>query len=420
VGDTVVLHLALLDAHANWCRDQGGDVAIEADAGLSVPAQVSLKDGYAAVPVAVTAPGILRLRAQTAAGYAAHANPLVVLPQVPRVLWGDLHGHSNLSDGTGTAEDYFRYARDVSGLDVAVLTDHDHIGREPLDATPASWSEIKAQVEAFHAPGRFVTLLGFEWTSWLHGHRHVLYFDRDGEVVSSADPARTSPLELWGALRGKRALTFAHHSAGGPVATNWAIPPDPELEPVTEIVSVHGNSEAPDAPRPVHQPVAGNFVRDVLQRGYRLGFVGSGDTHDGHPGMAHAGNSGSGGLAAILADDLSRDGVLAALRARRAYATNGPRIFLQTTLDGQPMGAVIALAGATGSKRLSLLAVGTAPFERIDVIRGPGVVHSVPGEHRTRIGTAETLENLAPGETVYVRAVQVDGGTAWSSPYFFE
>jgi len=32
-------------------------------------------------------------------------------------------------------------------------------------------------------------------------------------------------------LRGKQALTFAHHSAGGPIATNWAIPPDPELEP---------------------------------------------------------------------------------------------------------------------------------------------------------------------------------------------
>ncbi|HVH16662.1 MAG TPA: DUF3604 domain-containing protein, partial [Myxococcota bacterium] len=33
-----------------------------------------------------------------------------------------------------------------------------------------------------------------------------------------------------------------------------------------------------------------------------------------------------GGLAAILADDLTREGVLAALRARRVYATNGPRM----------------------------------------------------------------------------------------------
>ena len=34
----------------------------------------------------------------------------------PRILWGDLHGHSNFSDGTGLPEDYFVYARDVAAL----------------------------------------------------------------------------------------------------------------------------------------------------------------------------------------------------------------------------------------------------------------------------------------------------------------
>jgi len=78
----------------------------------------------------VRSPGILRVHALAApGGFAAESNPLVVLPQTPRVLWGDLHGHSNLSDGSGSAEDYFRYARDIAGLDLAVLTDHDHVGR---------------------------------------------------------------------------------------------------------------------------------------------------------------------------------------------------------------------------------------------------------------------------------------------------
>ncbi len=88
---------------------------------------------------------------------------------------------------------------------------------------------------------------------------------------------------------------------------------------MTEIVSVHGNSESLDAPRVVHEPVAGNFVRDVLQRGYQLGFVGSGDSHDGHPGLTSLGNSGSGGLAAILSDDLTREGV--SRRCARAACT---------------------------------------------------------------------------------------------------
>jgi len=34
-----------------------------------------------------------------------------------------------LSDGTGTPEDYFAYARDVAALDVIALTDHDHWGQ---------------------------------------------------------------------------------------------------------------------------------------------------------------------------------------------------------------------------------------------------------------------------------------------------
>ena len=420
VGETLRLHVSLLDDRANWCRGAKADVQLEADAGLEVPAKVALRDGHAEVPVVVRASGILRVRATGLDGRAARSNPIVVLPSTPRILWADLHGHSNLTDGTGAVDDYFLYAREIAGLDVAVLTDHDHVGRRPLDATPEYWTEIRKQVAAFNDPGRFVTILGFEWTSWIHGHRHVLYFDGDGAVLSTADPAYTSPIQLWDALRGKRALTFAHHSAGGPVATNWEIPPDPVLEPVTEIVSVHGNSESPDAPHEIHEPVAGNFVRDVLQRGFRLGFVGSGDSHDGHPGLTALGNSGSGGLAAILSEDLTRDGVLAALRARRVYATNGFRIFLNVTLDGSPMGSVLAAPAAGKPARLAVLAVGESGFERIDVIRGPNVVRSIPGEDRMRIGFTEELRDLRPGETVYVRAVQADGGAAWSSPFFFE
>jgi hypothetical protein len=418
VGDTVLLRVTLLDVRGNWttARDE---VALEADAGLEVPPEAVLHDGHADVSVAVRAPGVLRVHAKAKSGYAAEANPLVVLPQTPRVLWGDLHGHSNFSDGSGTPEDYFRYARDVAGLDVSVLTDHDHVGRRMLDASPDLWKTIRDTVERFHAPGRFVTLLGFEWTSWIYGHRHVLYFGPDGEVISTADPAHETPQELWSALRGKPALTFTHHSAGGPIATDWSIPPDPELEPIAEITSVHGSSEAEDTPRKIYAPVAGNFVRDVLQRGYRLGFVGSGDTHDGHPGFAQLANSGSGGLAGILSEDLTRESVYAALRARRVYATNGPRIFLGVTLAGAPMGSAVS-AAANPTARLAVLAIGESGFDRVDVIRGPNVAESVPGERRLRIGFSEDLRDLRPGEAIYVRAVQADGGAAWSSPFFVE
>jgi len=418
VGDAVRLQLALLDGRGNATTARES-IALTADAGLNMASKVEMRDGHVGVAVQVLAPGVLRVVALAKGGLAARSNPLVVLPQTPRVLWADLHGHSNFSDGSGNPDDYFRYARDFGALDVAALTDHDHVGRRMLDASPDLWRAIRATVEKYHAPNRFVTLAGFEWTSWIYGHRHVLYFGGDGDVLSTADERYDTPQKLWAALRGKTALTFAHHSAGGPIAIDWSIAPDPAFEPVTEVASVHGSSEAEDTPRKIYADVPGNFVRDALGRGYRLGFAGSGDTHDGHPGLAQLANSGSGGLAAILADDLTRDAVLAALRDRRVYATNGPRIYLGVTLGGLPMGSVIA-AAATPTARLQVLVVGEGALDRIDVIRGPSVAKTIPGERRERVGFSEELRDLRPGEAIYVRAVQVDGGAAWSSPFFVE
>ena len=51
-------------------------------------------------------------------GFDAEVNPIVVRTSPVRLVWGDLHGHTRFSDGTGTPEDYFSYARDVARLDV--------------------------------------------------------------------------------------------------------------------------------------------------------------------------------------------------------------------------------------------------------------------------------------------------------------
>jgi len=424
-GEKVLLRLALLDAHADAGAPYIGAVALQSEPdGLDLPAVVNVEAanrGTIAVEVGVGTEGTFRVRA-TAGALRAETNPLVVFANAARLRWGDLHGHSSFSDGTGLPAEYFAYARDVAGLDVIALTDHDHWGTLPLDAHPRMWAEIRDQVRRFHDPGRFVTLLGYEWTSWIYGHRHVLYFDDDGEVLSSLDRRYEAPDQLWKALRGKRALTFAHHSAGGPIATDWTIPPDPELEPLTEVVSVHGVSEADDVPQRIYSAVPGNFVRDALNRGYTLGFVGSGDSHDGHPGLAHLASP-SGGLVAIFSEDLTRAGILAALRQRHVYATNGPRIYLRVSLAGHPMGTTIALDTGDGGNpfppepQLLVHIDATDELERVDVIHSGVVADSAAVDGRSADLSA-TLSDLRAGDYVYVRVVQRDGGMAWSSPFF--
>lgn len=417
-GEGVRLHLAVLDALGSAGVSFAGELELEASDGLRLPRRVKLgprDEGGTTLEGTALAEGVQHVEAHAAGGLYGRSNALVVEKHGARVLWGDLHGHSQLSDGTGTPEDYFRYARDVAGLDVVALTDHDHWGLQPLAHTPELWQRIRAAVMAFHVPGRFVTLLGFEWTNWIHGHRHVLYFRDEGRVLDSVQPAYESPLQLWAALAGEPALTFAHHSAGGPIATNWAIPPDPVLEPVTEIVSVHGSSEASDTPKPIYDAVPGNTVRDALARGYRLGFVGSGDGHDGHPGLAGLASP-SAGLAGILAESATRDAVLEALRARRVYATNGPRILMRASLGGRAMGAVFEPSRV--DETLEVRVVAEAPLERVDIVRGGRVAESLACAGLSDFSFTRTVARLRAGDYLYVRAVQKDGGAAWSSPFF--
>ena len=73
-------------------------VFVDPPAGLALPASVHFdgsEGGRRAIEVVAREPGTYRL--EVAAGeLRARSNPLLVSAQGPRVLWGDLHGHSAL------------------------------------------------------------------------------------------------------------------------------------------------------------------------------------------------------------------------------------------------------------------------------------------------------------------------------------
>jgi hypothetical protein len=442
-GDTVRFTAAVLDAAGSAGVDFEGELLIASDERWpGLPERIPLTSemhglAHFELTLAAGAPeGVLRLGAaclsstgEEARALVALSNPLLISSSTPRVLWADLHGHSGLSDGTGTPEDYFHYAREVAALDVGALTDHDHWGMRFLDQRPDLWERITKGAAAADEPGVFTSLVAFEWTNWIHGHRHVLYFEDTGPMISSMDPATDDPGELWERLRGENALTFAHHSAGAPVPVNWSFAPDPELEPVTEISSVHGTSEAWDAPLRIRGAWRGNFVRDVLDAGATLGFIGSGDSHDGHPGLAQLA-AGTGGLAALFAEENTRAAVKASLKARACYATNGPRMLLFADLAGQPMGTELVAADLAPDAVLDVRLFGTAPLTRLEVIRSGKIVKALdaaameqdpeapPDFAATFPLAALGLAGLEAGEYVYLRAVEQGPGIAWSSAWF--
>ena len=96
------------------------------------------------------------------------ASTFSVADQALNVYWGDLHGHSTVSDGDPTPAKYFLYGRRAAKLDFLALTDHS------CDISAAEWTQVQQAAEQHDVPGTFVSLIGYEWSDKNKGHRTVL------------------------------------------------------------------------------------------------------------------------------------------------------------------------------------------------------------------------------------------------------
>ncbi len=329
-----------------------------------------------------------------------------------KLFFGDIHGHSRLSDGTGSPEDFYHYARRVSGLDITALTDHSDHGT--IQIKGKVWDRIRNAANNAYEPGSFVTFLGFEWTNRKYGHRNIYYLGGDGPVFRSIDTESDTPPELWNLLESHEAMTIAHHTGGGPAATDWSVKPG-EKEWLVEISSIHGTSEYYGAPTEVNPPVKGAFVRDALLRGYRLGIIGSGDTHDGHPGQRTVGAAVT-GLLGVYSPELTREAVWEAFQRRQVYATTGPKIILDFRAANSPMGSEIKWPASMGPVPLSVRVIGCNEIESVEIIRnGEKIIE----RKADGVSVHYLLEDPQPQPGTswyYARIVQKDGNMAWSSP----
>jgi len=205
----------------------------------------------------------------------------------------------------------------------------------------STWERVVKAAEDYNDPGRFSTLIGFEWTSLVKGnnlHRNVIFRDngdRAGQVVpytTQAPIGSTDPLDLYKWMdnyekkTGGTVLAIAHN---GNLSNGLMFPVDKQYtgrkidkkyvqerarwEPVYEATQIKGDGEAhpllspndefadyetwdvgnldlSEAKKP--EMLKGEYAREALKNGlmleaklgtnpYKFGMVGSTDSHTG-------------------------------------------------------------------------------------------------------------------------------------------
>ena len=363
------------DVWGNPCERFEGTVTLEPVGGAldGLPTAVTFRSGE----VAVARLTDLRLRGPGAEARigARHgderreSNLIRALgPAEPKTFWGDLHGQTRATVGTGTIEEYFAFGRDVALLDMMCHQAND------FQVTEEEWQRLRRQIERFHADGRCVIFVGYEWSGMTPGggDRNVMYRgdvaslhrSSHAEVEDMSDAATDCfPVtELFAQLAGRDDVLLIPH-IGGRYADIVGFH-DPRLEPVIEIYSDWGRFEW--------------LLEDALRQGYRVGFVANSDGHKGRPGASHPGAStfgAYGGLTCVLAESLTREAIFEAIRQRRCYGvTAAQRIHVELAVNGLPMGAE---GRAPGPVTVRGRVAGTGPVERVDVFRGLEILHTV-------------------------------------------
>jgi len=342
-----------------------------------------------------------------------------------KVFFGDMHVHGHFSkDNQGELDELFHTARDRSHLDFMAVANHDELrcdpiwgstsspGHEPVlgGLTQQTFSEYdltQFASDTFNAPGDFAFLGGsYEYTrEWAvtgyntvgsMAHFVVVYPTTGAPMFRSYDRHSDTSAKLAAAVDKFGGMLHGHHEnwfAGGQQAIY-----NVEVAGWANYVENNGR------------------IHKYLSQGLRMGFIAGGDDHGYTAGRI-------GALTAVLAKDLSRESVVDALKKRRCYATNGPRILIDFRVNGHLMGENIRCR--KGPLKITFDVGTTAPLRRVELRLDGETVRTwrAGGDHLKR---SCRIKWPGPGHHfIYLRVVQEGpehkstfGNQAWTSPVF--
>jgi hypothetical protein len=286
--------------------------------------------------VTLLAAALMLLVAGTASAGGAHDYDL---------YFGDLHSHTSYSDGTGTPQDAYSaaYAVALAGdLDFFGTTDHTHYPYGAPFLTAENWADTLAVADAFYQPGVFATLPGYEqWLPWMTVGEMNVYnttefyanaFNPAGNGLNNGHKRGVRKLvpNLYDWMAAEGAIGQWNHPDyyGGDTSNNydwyqfgfWTA----ERDEAVSMIEVWNEI--------TYEPA---YIR-ALDAGWHILPSANSDTHYADWGTA------SDVRTVLLAEDLTREDLVDAMRASRGYATEDKDLEIRYTLDGAVMGSTLA------------------------------------------------------------------------------
>jgi len=366
------------------------------------------------VPLPSLPPGVYRAQAydpQTGT-VRAESNPMEILePDDKRseIYWGQIHCHSEQSDGTGRFEDIYYNSRDEGCLDFAAGSDHAEYFSDN------EWLWMQDLSNQFNQEDRFVTLNGYEragdqghWNFYTSADRLELFRG------ANMDPNKNTLQSACERLSGRSDVVVGPHVHHGRFSFEYKS----DLQRFHELYSMWGIYE--------------NLTYDILNKGAMIGVTGGGDNHEARGGFSCEDPEGQGktphtfapglrwktGLTAALMPRLGRKELIQALRERQTYATTGPRILVDFSVSGVPMGGE-GKAGRAGPRVMATVH-GASRIARVEVIRDGQIAQSMQGDG-SDLAVKWSDDAAEPGRHWYLlKVIQEDQEMAWTSPVWID
>ncbi|NLV46597.1 MAG: CehA/McbA family metallohydrolase, partial [Candidatus Hydrogenedentes bacterium] len=244
------------------------------------------------------------------------------------IYFGSLHNHSTLSDGDGSPEEAYAYARDVAGLDFFSLADH----AENFFLASGKWDDLKNAAQAFYSPGSYVTLWGFEWSHLTKGH--ICVHNTSDFIHSINTPSLTDFYE-WLVDRPQGFATYNHPGRQDDLGTEFNHF-DLKSSAVAQVVGIEtfNKGDGYDEYHYVNAYGSGKTYLDLANsKGWRIGATGGFDHHGTTWGSSTTFRTG------VLATELTREAIIDAYRNRRFYSTENKDLYVDFRCSGYPMGS---------------------------------------------------------------------------------